>query len=255
MRLWLFLEALFCVAPLPAAAASLSFDLNDTEGIHHTAAELKESKAAVFAFVATDCPISNAYAPELARLYDEFSNRGIAFYAVHSDPSVSVEEARKHSSEFGYPFPTLLDNEQILARQTGATNTLEVAVISPSGTLLYRGRVDDRHVDFGRSRPAPLRQDLRIALNEILAGRPVSRPFTKVVGCAIPMRVPPASNPLYTYTRDIAPILNRNCVVCHRPGQVTPFSLLTYRDAARRAAQIARVTSSRYMPPWQPEPG
>ncbi|MFB2970472.1 hypothetical protein ACE1CD_15990 [Aerosakkonema sp. BLCC-F183] len=58
-----------------------------------------------------------------------------------------------------------------------------------------------------------------------------------------------------TYTKDIAPILNQNCATCHRPGQVAPFSLLTYRDAANHAEEIAWATSSRYMPPWKAVPG
>jgi hypothetical protein len=58
-----------------------------------------------------------------------------------------------------------------------------------------------------------------------------------------------------TFNRDIAPLLYENCAGCHRPGQVAPFSLLTYQDASKRAAQIAAVTSSRYMPPWKAEPG
>src|SRR5580704_5178474 len=58
-----------------------------------------------------------------------------------------------------------------------------------------------------------------------------------------------------TFTHDVAPILFQYCAPCHRPGEAGPFSLLTYSDAKKRAAQIATVTSSRYMPPWLPEPG
>jgi hypothetical protein len=58
-----------------------------------------------------------------------------------------------------------------------------------------------------------------------------------------------------TFNKDIAPILNENCATCHRPGEVAPFSLLTYQDAAKRASPIATVTKKRYMPPWKPEPG
>src|SRR5580692_2579012 len=58
-----------------------------------------------------------------------------------------------------------------------------------------------------------------------------------------------------TYNKDIAPILNNQCARCHRPGEVAPFSLLTYQDAAKRAALIATVTTNRYMPPWKPEAG
>jgi len=58
-----------------------------------------------------------------------------------------------------------------------------------------------------------------------------------------------------TFTQDIAPILYRRCAGCHRPGEVAPFSLISYADAAKRAPLIAQVTASRYMPPWKPEPG
>jgi Tfp pilus assembly protein PilF len=58
-----------------------------------------------------------------------------------------------------------------------------------------------------------------------------------------------------TWARDVAPILFEHCAPCHRPGEVAPFSLLTADDAADHAAQIARVTKSRYMPPWLAEPG
>lgn len=57
-----------------------------------------------------------------------------------------------------------------------------------------------------------------------------------------------------TYHRDIAPIILNNCAECHRPGQVAPFSLLTFEDVKKRARQIAEVTRSRYMPPWLPDP-
>src|SRR5712692_8257655 len=58
-----------------------------------------------------------------------------------------------------------------------------------------------------------------------------------------------------TFNKDIAPILHRNCAGCHRPGEVAPFSLLTYQDAAKRAALIASITQKRVMPPWKAEPG
>lgn len=63
----------------------------------------------------------------------------------------------------------------------------------------------------------------------------------------------PAKTP--TFTKDVAPIVFENCTTCHRPGQVAPFPLLTCADAQKRAAQIAAVTQSHFMPPWKAEPG
>jgi mono/diheme cytochrome c family protein len=62
-------------------------------------------------------------------------------------------------------------------------------------------------------------------------------------------------SPPATFTKDVAPILFANCASCHRPGEVAPFSLLTYQDAKRRASQIADVTEQKFMPPWLPVDG
>ena len=58
-----------------------------------------------------------------------------------------------------------------------------------------------------------------------------------------------------TFARDVAPILYRSCAPCHHPTGPGPFPLLTFDDARKRARQIVKVTTSRYMPPWPPEPG
>jgi hypothetical protein len=58
-----------------------------------------------------------------------------------------------------------------------------------------------------------------------------------------------------TFNKDIAPILWKNCAGCHRPGEVGPFPLLTYKDAAKRADFLAEITQSKRMPPWKAEPG
>src|SRR3974390_1025088 len=75
--------------------------------------------------------------------------------------------------------------------------------------------------------------------------------FTAVAASVLPALFAAAP----TYNKDIAPILNAQCALCHRPGEVAPFSLLTYQDASKRATLIAAVTAKRFMPPWLPEPG
>src|SRR4030088_2013754 len=58
-----------------------------------------------------------------------------------------------------------------------------------------------------------------------------------------------------TFTNDIAPIIWSRCASCHRPGEIGPFSLITYEDVRRHAAPIATVTARRIMPPWKPVEG
>jgi thiol-disulfide isomerase/thioredoxin len=165
---------------------SLDFSLKDAGGSTHTAADLSRAKATVLIFVATECPNSNSYAPILARLYREYSPRGIAFFNVYSDPSETSATVRKHDTDFETPFPALLDPHQTLARETGARSTPEVVILSPSGQKLYRGRVDNRFVEPGKTRYQPTENDLDEALGAILRGKAVPHAVTRTIGCAIP---------------------------------------------------------------------
>ena len=137
-------------------------------------------------FVATDCPNANTYAPLLARMYREYSAQGILFLAVYSDPDDTLPKVQQHDADFRIPYPGLLDPHQTLARETGARSTPEAVILSADGQELYRGRVDDRFMDYGRTRFQPAHQDLKEALDEILRGEPVKNPTTRVLGCAIP---------------------------------------------------------------------
>ncbi len=146
------------------------------------------AKATVFVFTRTDCPISNRYAPEVRRLYAKFSPRHVTFWLVYLDPSESVGEIRKHLREYQYELPALRDPEHRLVKLTGVQVTPEVAVFvsGQSGEqMVYRGRIDDRYVDFGKSRPAPTTHDLEQVLIAIVAGRPTTPRNTHAVGCFI----------------------------------------------------------------------
>jgi hypothetical protein len=143
---------------------------------------------AVLVFARTDCPIANRYAPELKRLHDRFARRGISFWLVYPDPSETPEVIRRHQRAFALGFRALRDPQHELVKASGATVTPEVAVYASDGSgprLVYRGRIDDRHVDLGRARPAPTRRDLREVLEALAGGAPVTPRTTAAVGCFI----------------------------------------------------------------------
>lgn len=75
------------------------------------------------------------------------------------------------------------------------------------------------------------------------------------IGAALLCRAGSANAQAVTYNKNVAPIFYQQCVSCHRPDEVAPFSLLTYHDAQKRARQIALITEKRIMPPWKLEPG
>jgi len=169
-----------------AAGGPVSFQLSDTHGALHTPAEWAGKTAIVLFFVTTDCPIGNSYVPEMNRIREAYASRGVLFYAVQAEPRTAEAEVVRYAREYHYSFPLLLDPRQVLVRLTGATITPQSAILSPEGKLRYLGRIDNRTVDFGVQRPRATEQDLREALDAVLAGKPVPHEFTKSIGCAIP---------------------------------------------------------------------
>ena len=208
------------------------------------------AKASVWIFTTIECPIANRYAPEIARLHREFEKQGVAFFLVFANPADSPEAIRAHTKRFGLEMRVIPDPRQEYVQRVKATMTPEAVVLDRTGKVAYRGRIDDRYIAFGVDRPEPTRRDLREALTDVLAGRPVTVPETPAIGCVLAdFRVPQAPAP--TFARDIAPIVFDACGSCHRPGGPGPFSLLTHAAVRQHATQIVQVTKSRFMPPWK----
>ena len=171
---------------LAGCATTPATGVRDLEGRRFDPLAASGERATVLLFTDTQCPIANAYAPELRRLADEFAPRGVRFYLVYADRQRSPEEVRAHRAAFDYPMPALLDPEHELVRRAGATRTPEASVFLRGGELVYRGRIDDRYVDFGKQRAAPTPRELRAALEAVLAGQRPAEPWAPAIGCAIP---------------------------------------------------------------------
>jgi hypothetical protein len=141
------------------------------------------ARATVLLFISSECPISSRYAPEVRRIHDKFASRNVAFWLVYPNAAESDEAVREHAAAFGLPGRIVRDPGHALVRRAKATVTPEAAVFDRAGRILYRGRIDDRYVDFGVDRPAATRRDLDEALAAVLTGRPITEPETKAIGC------------------------------------------------------------------------
>ncbi len=142
--------------------------------------------ATVFIFLSTDCPISNSYAPELQRIQSAYSLRDVQFWAVYCEPTETPESVRRHLKEYQLTLPGLRDPRQELAQTLKVSRTPEAAVIDSRGQPVYRGRIDDRHLRLGQSRPEATTHELRDVLDAVLGGRPIPVAETVAVGCHLP---------------------------------------------------------------------
>ena len=138
----------------------------------------------VLVFTTTDCPISNRYAPEVKRLSQKFAGKArfVLVYPVATDSDGLI---REHIRRFGYSNEWQRDPSQTLVKHTGVRVTPEVAIVDRVQNVLYRGRIDDRYVDFGKDRPEPTVRDLERSLEAVLAGRPVPVRETQAIGCIL----------------------------------------------------------------------
>jgi peroxiredoxin len=237
-------------APVKDAVRVADFTLKDAATDHSVSlSDFKAKKAVVVMFVGTECPINNAYMPRLAELSKAYADKGVQFLAVNSNSNDTPAHIAGHAKQNGLTFPVLRDPANVVADQFGAKRTPEAFVLNPEGRVLYQGRIDDQF-GVGYKREAPARRDLAEALDEVLAGKPVSQPAVKAAGCFIARVVKPKSEGAVTFAKDVSRVLQMNCQECHRPGQVGPMPLLTYEDAVAWSDSIREVVEQKRMPPW-----
>ena len=226
--------------------------LVDAAGKPVNLADLKGEKATVVVFLSFDCPNSNGYTPTLLDLHREFGSKGVKLVAI-SETELATDELAAKVKEYKLPFPVFADAKQAIADTFKAKITPESFVLDHNLVMRYRGRIDNMFTDRLKRSAKITDHDLRNAVEDVVAGKPVRAPVTVAVGCPIGTRDAVVKAPTtVTFHKDVLPILQKNCQACHRTGEVGPFSLMTYKQATTWAEDIKEYTGSRKMPPWKP---
>ena len=216
--------------------------------------EVAGAKATVVAFLSFDCPMSTGYAKPLADLAAAYSEKGVRFVALCPTDDEPAALA-KRAEEYKLGFPVFQDAKLAAADALGATVTPEMFVLDAGNVVRYRGPIDDgftkRLVPNRRASEAYLKN----ALEAVVAGKPVAVAKAEPVGCKIVRAAPKAAAGGPAFYKDVLPILQEHCQECHRPGEVGPFALTTYKQAAAWAEDVKAFTHDRRMPPWKPVAG
>lgn len=222
----------------------------DVRGLTRSLDDLGERKATVLVFLTEDCPLGRRALPRLVALEAATRERGARFLLVDvgrdADPSAAAALALNH----GVPFPIVLDPDAAAARRCGVTHVPTAVVLDAKGALAYRGRIDDA-LRPGVDR-APGREELKDALEDVLAGRAARVASTAVDGCVVP--APAARAATAPTWADVAPVLARRCAGCHSTGGDAPFALGSYEEAWVSADTIGEVVRRGTMPPWFADP-
>ncbi|MBY0512435.1 MAG: redoxin family protein [Gemmataceae bacterium] len=220
----------------------------DTRSLPRTLDDFGPKKAVVLVFTNTTCPLARKYLPTLRQLERDYRDKGVQFVAVNAaaDDTLVAMATQAVTREMEFPF--VKDFDGGCATALGVRRTPEAVVLDADRTIRYRGRVNDQY-RLGGTRPAPTTNELRDALDAVLAGEKVAVPETEVDGCVIAPPQPVATGKA-TFAADVAPIVYKHCGECHVAGGSAPFPLATYQQVSARAATIAEVVTDQRMPPW-----
>ena len=181
---------------LPIGATAPDFSLPGVDGKTYTLASFKNARLLVIVFTCNHCPTAQAYEDRIIRLTADYKDKGVAVVAImpndptsiqlselgYTDMGDSFDEMKRRAAEKHFNFPYLFDGAtETVAKAYGPVATPHVFIFDQDRKLRYSGRVDD----VEKPSKMPHVRDARNAIDQLLAGQPVTEPTTKVFGCSI----------------------------------------------------------------------
>jgi peroxiredoxin len=151
--------------------------------------EARGQRATVLVCMSGDCPISTEYLPTILEIAAAYREQGVSFVGINPNGSQTLDLMAEYAREHKLPFPYLKDPGGKVSRRLLFSVTPEARVFDAAGKLVYGGRIDDRYRRGGTS-DQNVAKDLENALDEVLAGKPVSASRTKAIGCPLQVAEP-----------------------------------------------------------------
>lgn len=253
----LTLAVLLAAALNPAAAQASAtrigdFTLLDHNGASHQLSWYSDQNAVVLFVQGNGCPIVRNGSHTVREIREAFKDQNVTFLMLNPQSQDTRDSIVKEAAEFGYDFPILLDESQLVAQSLGVDRTAEVFVIDPKKReILYRGPVDDR-LGYETQKPQASNHYLRDALSAVVSGKPVPADTPEAPGCLISYHAKDAhnKNPV-SYSKDVAPILEKHCVSCHHEGGIGSWAMSNHAMVKGWSRMMKEVLMTRRMPPGQ----
>jgi len=156
------------------------FKLSDVNGKEHSLSSLKGKNGTVLIFVSVQCPVSNAYNERMEKLAQDYKARGINVIGINSNSTEEASEVKAHASTNNLTFPILKDKGNKIADALDAQRTPEAYLLDTGNRIIYRGRIDN-----ARNASSVTGNELRDAMDALIAGKPVAKSSVPAFGCSI----------------------------------------------------------------------
>ena len=232
-----------------------NFMLLDHRGEAHELHYHSDAEAVVLVVQGNGCPVVRNALPDLRKVRERYAGEGVVFLMVNSNLQDTRESVRAEAEEWSIDLPILIDETQLVGEGLGLTRTAEALLIDPDGwELTYRGPINDR-VSYERQLAEAKEHYLADAIDALLAGTEPQVAQKDAVGCLI--NFPERDNPAHeqiSYVDTIVPILEQNCVGCHRPEGIGPWAMTSYEMVRGFAPMMREVLRTKRMPPWHADP-
>lgn len=234
-------------AKLGAEAGNLTF--KDIRALNRSLSDLGEAKGYALVFLNTTCPIAQRYLPRIQELHEKYAGQGIQVVGVYNSQDEMPKDIAAHGLNAGLSFPIVWDEYQKCTQALGVERVPTAVLLDGQKRVVYTGRIDDQYRPGG-VQPNVGRHDLVEAIDELLAGKPISVPETPIDGCKVTAWKAPKFDHTVTFHEHIEPILQKRCQSCHHEGTAAPFGLVGYDEASGQGEMLAEVVRDGRMPPW-----
>lgn len=235
------------VKPAAIGQKVADFTFKDIRYLPRSLNDFGEKKAFVIVFTTESCPLVGRYLTRLGEMERAYRGQGVQFVAMNVGPGDTVMQAAYQAIKHNCEFPFCKDFDYKSVDALGVERTPEVVVLDGDKKLRYRGRIDSQY-RLGGVNPNSGREDLKLAIEDVLAGREVEVATTAVDGCKITRPTLNAPDDV-NYGQHVAAIIKQHCQECHRQGTTAPFTLLTYDEVKDMGEMVSEVVREMRMPP------